>query len=49
MFALDALKGIIPAAVGAHLVHNRGLAYRNRGEVDRAIKDYDQALLLNSH
>jgi glycerol-3-phosphate acyltransferase PlsY len=27
VFALDALKGIIPAAVGAHLVHNRGLAY----------------------
>jgi glycerol-3-phosphate acyltransferase PlsY len=27
VFALDALKGIIPAAVGTHIVHNDKLAY----------------------
>src|SRR2546422_6181362 len=31
----------------ADILNNRAIAYRHKGEYDRAIRDYDQALRLN--
>src|ERR1035437_445783 len=31
----------------AMVFNNRGIAYKNKGQYDRAIQDYDQAIKLN--
>ena len=32
---------------GADIYNNRGIAYRTKGEVDRAIADYSKAIEIN--
>jgi tetratricopeptide (TPR) repeat protein len=48
--AIDACTSIIfldPSNDGAFV--NRGIAYRRLGDLDRAIRDYDEAIRLNPH